>query len=122
ADADPPLRRSHRGPAHPRRQARGRRPAGCAGRPPGRLGGGGEPRAALALVEALRLLLEFPFMRNALLAGTIVAVVAGVLGWFVVLRGETFPAHTLSVAGFPGAAGAVLAGVTPLAGLVLFCV
>jgi zinc/manganese transport system permease protein len=82
----------------------------------------GEPQPSLDLVEDLRQLLEFPFMRNALLAGTIVAVVAGVLGWFVVLRGETFTAHTLSVVGFPGAAGAVLAGVTPLAGLVLFCV
>jgi zinc/manganese transport system permease protein len=81
-----------------------------------------EPQPSLDLVEDLRLLLEFPFMRNALLAGTIVALVAGVLGWFVVLRGETFSAHTLSVTGFPGAAGAVLVGVTPLAGLVLFCV
>jgi zinc/manganese transport system permease protein len=77
---------------------------------------------SLDLVQDVRQLLEFPFMRNALEAGTIVAVLAGVLGWFVVLRGETFAAHTLSVVGFPGAAGAVLIGVAPLYGLILFCV
>jgi zinc/manganese transport system permease protein len=60
-------------------------------------------------------------MRNALMAGTIVAVLAGILGWLVVLRGESFSAHTLSVVGFPGAAGAVLVGVAPLFGLVAFC-
>lgn len=80
------------------------------------------PQPSLDLVDDVRLLLEFPFMRNALMAGTIVAVLAGILGWFVVLRGETFTAHTLSVVGFPGAAGAVLFGVPPLLGLVALCV
>lgn len=80
------------------------------------------PQPSLDVIEDVRLLLEFPFMRNALMAGTIVAVLAGVLGWFVVLRGETFTAHTLSVVGFPGAAGAVLVGVAPLVGLVVLCV
>jgi zinc/manganese transport system permease protein len=80
------------------------------------------PQPSFDLVEDGRLLFEFPFMRNALMAGTIVAVLAGVLGWLVVLRGESFTAHTLSVVGFPGAAGAVLAGVAPLFGLVTLCV
>ena len=39
------------------------------------------------------------------------AVVAGVVGWFMVLRAQTFAGHTLSVVGFPGAAGAVWLGV-----------
>lgn len=55
-------------------------------------------------------LTEFPFMVNALQAGTIVAVMAGAIGWFMVLRRQTFAGHTLSVTAFPGAAGATLAG------------
>jgi zinc/manganese transport system permease protein len=57
---------------------------------------------------------EFPFMVNALWAGTIVAVLAGAVGWFMVLRRQTFAGHTLSVIAFPGAAAAALAGL-PLA-------
>jgi zinc/manganese transport system permease protein len=57
---------------------------------------------------------EFPFMVNALWAGTIVAVLAGAVGWFMVLRRQTFAGHTLSVIAFPGAAAAALAGI-PLA-------
>ena len=49
-------------------------------------------------------------MVNALLAGTIVAVLAAVVGWYVVLRRQTFASHTLSVMAFPGAAGAALVG------------
>jgi zinc/manganese transport system permease protein len=59
-------------------------------------------------------LTEFPFMVNALQAGTIVAVMAGAIGWFMVLRRQAFAGHTLSVIAFPGAAGAALAGL-PLA-------
>ncbi|MEZ0064443.1 zinc/manganese transport system permease protein [Streptacidiphilus sp. MAP12-20] len=53
---------------------------------------------------------SFPFMVNAFRAGAIVALVAGAVGWFVVLRRQTFAAHTLSVVAFPGAAFATLAG------------
>ena len=53
-------------------------------------------------------------MVQALQAGTIVAVMAGAIGWFMVLRRQTFAGHTLSVIAFPGAAGATLAGL-PLA-------
>jgi zinc/manganese transport system permease protein len=59
-------------------------------------------------------LTEFPFMVNALQAGTIVAAMAGAIGWFMVLRRQAFAGHTLSVIAFPGAAGATLAGL-PLA-------
>jgi len=65
-------------------------------------------------VEDVRQLTAYPFMVHALLAGTIVAVTAGVTGWFVVLRRQVFAAHTLSVVAFPGAAAAALAGI-PLA-------
>jgi zinc/manganese transport system permease protein len=55
-------------------------------------------------------LTEFPFMVQALQAGAIVAAMAGAIGWFMVLRRQSFAGHTLSVIAFPGAAGATLAG------------
>ncbi len=55
-------------------------------------------------------LFDFPFMVHALAAGTAVALAAGPVGWFMVLRRQTFAGHTLSVISFPGAAGAALAG------------
>jgi zinc/manganese transport system permease protein len=56
----------------------------------------------------LQLLLRFHFMQNAFIVGTLVAVLAGAVGYFVVLRGQSFAAHMLSQVGFPGAAAAVL--------------
>jgi zinc/manganese transport system permease protein len=69
----------------------------------------------------LRQLFTYPFMVNALEAGTIVAVMAGVTGWFMVLRRQTFAGHTLSVIAFPGAAAASLAGVPLAVGYFGFC-
>ncbi len=66
--------------------------------------------------------LTYPFMVNALRAGTIVAVVAGALGWFMVLRRQTFAGHTLSLVGFPGAAGATLVGLSASLGYFTFCI
>jgi zinc/manganese transport system permease protein len=63
---------------------------------------------------------QYDFMRHAFEAGTIVAIVAGVVGYFVVLRRLSFAAHALSHVGFAGAAGAVLAGINPLIGLLAF--
>jgi zinc/manganese transport system permease protein len=64
--------------------------------------------------------LQYDFLQNAYVAGGIVAVVGGVVGYFVVLRGLSFAGHALGHIGFAGAAGAVLAGVDPLWGLVAF--
>jgi zinc/manganese transport system permease protein len=69
----------------------------------------------------LHQLLAYPFMVNALEAGTIVAVMAGVIGWFMVLRQQTFAGHTLSIIAFPGAAAASLAGVPIALGYFGFC-
>ncbi len=66
-------------------------------------------------------LLTYPFMVNALQAGTIVAVMAGLIGWFMVLRGQSFAGHTLSVMAFPGAAGAALAGLPAALGYYVAC-
>jgi zinc/manganese transport system permease protein len=65
--------------------------------------------------------LEYHFMVNALLAGSIVAVTAGLLGWFMVLRREAFAGHTLSLMAFPGASGAALIGVPAAWGYFAFC-
>src|SRR5207237_9872687 len=73
------------------------------------------------LAAGLHQLLEFHFMQNALLTGTIVAVLAGAVGYFIVLRGQSFAAHTLSQVGFPGAAAGVLVHTSPLLGLLVFC-
>jgi zinc/manganese transport system permease protein len=66
-------------------------------------------------------LLSYPFMVNALEAGTIVAVLAGVTGWFMVLRRQAFAGHTLSLVAFPGAAAASLAGLPIAVGYFAFC-
>ena len=73
------------------------------------------------LLADLQLLLQFQFMRNAFLVGTLVALLAGAIGYFVVLRGQSFAAHMLSQVGFPGAAAGVLVHTSPVLGLIVFC-
>ena len=55
--------------------------------------------------------LQTDFMRNAFIGGTLVAIAAGLIGYFVVVRQHAFAAHALAHIGFPGATGAVLLGV-----------
>jgi len=59
----------------------------------------------------------YDFMQNAFAAAGIVAVVCGLVGFFLVLRAQTFAGHALSHVGFAGATGAVLLGIAPLWGL-----
>lgn len=66
--------------------------------------------------------LQSPFMRNALVGGSLVAVAAGLLGYFVITRQNAFAAHALAHIGFPGATGAILLGVPVTLGLAVFCV
>ncbi len=63
---------------------------------------------------------QYTFMQNAFEAGGIIAVVAGIVGYFVVLRRSSFAAHALSHVGFSGAAAAVLFGFEPIIGLLVF--
>ena len=65
---------------------------------------------------------EYDFMRAAFAAGSVVAIVAGIVGFFVVLRNLTFAGHALSHVGFAGATGAILFGINPLWGLLAFTV
>jgi len=81
-----------------------------------------DPQLTWNVVADVRQVLEFPFMVNAFRAGTIVAVLTGLVGWFMVLRKQSFAGHTLAVVGFPGAAGAVLIGASAAYGLFTFAV
>ncbi|MFN2582213.1 MAG: metal ABC transporter permease [Candidatus Dormibacteria bacterium] len=74
------------------------------------------------LVQDVVQLFDYEFSRNAFAAGTIVAIVAGVVGFFVVLRSLTFASDALAHLGFSGAAGAVVIGVSPIAGLLAFTI
>jgi zinc/manganese transport system permease protein len=80
----------------------------------------GPPHLSLNLASDWRQLSAFPFMVNALEAGTIVAVMAAVTGWFMVLRRQSFAGHTLSTMSFPGASAAALAGLPIAAGYFVF--
>ncbi|MDA2889702.1 metal ABC transporter permease [Mycolicibacterium sp. BiH015] len=62
------------------------------------------------------------FMRNAWMGGTIVALAAGLMGYFIVVRHSAFAAHALAHIGLPGATGAVLIGLPAAAGLGVFCI
>jgi zinc/manganese transport system permease protein len=79
------------------------------------------PTPSWDVAHDLSSLLEYHFMLNALLAGSVVAVMAGLVGWVMVLRREAFAGHTLSMMAFPGASAAALAGVPAAWGYFLFC-
>jgi zinc/manganese transport system permease protein len=74
------------------------------------------------LVVDLRDMWSLPFMVNAFRAGTIVAVLAALIGWFMVLRRQSFAGHTLALVGFPGAAAAVWLGVGLTYGYFAACI
>ena len=62
------------------------------------------------------------FMLNTWIAASIVAVIAGVTGFFAVLRGQSFAAHAIPNGAFAGAAGAGLLGLNVIWGLVVFAI
>ena len=62
------------------------------------------------------------FLANTWITASIVAVVAGLVGFFVVLRGSSFLAHAIPHGAFAGAAGATLLGIDPILGLGVFAV
>ena len=72
------------------------------------------------LVQDVRDILAYGFMQNAFLAGTIVAIVGGVVGYFVVVRRLSCATEALSHGGFAGATGAVLISQDPFLGLLVF--
>ncbi len=68
------------------------------------------------IAQVIRLL-GYDFAQNALAAGIVIAIVAGVVSRFVVARNMSFAVHALAELGFTGAAGAILVGVSPVVGL-----
>jgi zinc/manganese transport system permease protein len=62
-------------------------------------------------------MLSQPFMQHALLAGTAVAVLSGIVGYFVVLRGQVFAGDALSHVAYTGALAALAAGLDLRLGL-----
>jgi zinc/manganese transport system permease protein len=74
------------------------------------------------MTMVITIMLEYDFMRNAFAAASVAAVVSGLVGYFLVLRGQTFAGHALGHIGFAGATGAVLIGVASVWGLVVFTV
>jgi zinc/manganese transport system permease protein len=77
---------------------------------------------ATAIITIMATMLEYDFMRNAFAAAGVAAVVSGLVGYFLVLRGQTFAGHALGHIGFAGATGAALIGVASIWGLVGFTV
>ena len=82
--------------------------------------GNSSPSPSWNLFDDLSALFHYEFMVHAFEAGTIVAIVAGAIGYFVVLRSSAFAAHALSHIGFAGATGAVVLGISPVFGLLAF--
>jgi len=64
---------------------------------------------------------SLPFMVNAYRAGTLLAVLAGLVGYLMVTRRQAFAGHPLSAVGFPGAAGATWFGVSAAYGYFTSC-
>ncbi|HEY4033999.1 MAG TPA: metal ABC transporter permease [Ktedonobacteraceae bacterium] len=73
-------------------------------------------------IDDLQTIFQYAFMRNAFAAGTVVAIVAGIVGYFVVLRNLSFAGHSLSHSGFAGATAAVVIGASPVSGLLVFTI
>jgi len=71
------------------------------------------------IIADLQQMWQYQFMQHAFEAGTIVAIVAGIMGYFVVLRRSTFVAHAFAEIGFAGAAGAILVGAPAIVGMLL---
>ena len=78
------------------------------------------PKLSWNLLDDVAALFRYQFMIHAFEAGTVVGLVAGAIGYFVVLRGTAFAAHALSHIGFAGATGAVVLAVNPVFGLLAF--
>lgn len=79
------------------------------------------PTLGWNLAHDVSQVLEYHFMINALAAGSVVAVMAGLVGWLMLLRRETFAGHTLAMMAFPGASAAALAGIPAAWGYFCFC-
>lgn len=84
--------------------------------------GGAQVYLALGYQENWWQIMTSAFMRNALIGGTLVALAAGLIGYFIIVRNTAFAAHALAHIGLPGATGAALLGLPVVLGLGVFCI
>jgi zinc/manganese transport system permease protein len=76
----------------------------------------------MTMISTLTNYLSYDFVQNALIAGTMAAILGAIVGYFVIIRNAGFAAHALSHIGFAGAAGAAVLGLSPLEGMLLLTV
>jgi len=74
------------------------------------------------IVESLITYLDYDFVRHALIAGSLAAILGAIVGYFVIIRNVGFAAHALAHIGFAGATGAALLGLSPLEGMLLLTI
>ncbi|WP_293987728.1 metal ABC transporter permease [Streptomyces sp.] len=74
-------------------------------------------RARAVVGTGLSEMFDHPFMANAFLAGTAIALACGLVGYFLVLRAQVFTGDALSHVAFTGALGALALGVDLRIGL-----
>lgn len=80
---------------------------------------GGLPPFTLNLWQDVQAMWQYDFMRQAFVAGTLVSLVAGLIGFFVVVRHQAFAGESLSDVAFTGALGGAALGLNPLATLLV---
>lgn len=74
------------------------------------------------MISNLTNYLGYAFVQNALIAGTLAAILGAIVGYFVIVRNAGFAAHALAHIGFAGAAGAAILGLSSLEGMLLLTV
>lgn len=67
-------------------------------------------------------LFSHQFLQYAFIAGTLIAIICAIVGYFIVLRAQAFAAESLSCVGFTGATGAAILGLSSLMGTFLFTI
>ena len=73
----------------------------------------------MTMINNLTNYLGYEFVQNALIAGTLAAILGAIVGYFVIIRNAGFAAHALAHIGFAGAAGAAILGLSSLEGMLL---
>ena len=76
----------------------------------------------MTMIDTLTNYLGYDFVRHALIAGSLSAILGAMVGYFVIIRNVGFAAHALAHIGFAGAAGAAILGLSPLQGMLLLTV
>jgi zinc/manganese transport system permease protein len=74
------------------------------------------------MIDQFKEFFSYDFVRSALIAGSLAAILGAIVGYFVVIRKVGFAAHALAHVGFTGATGAALFGISPLNGMLVISV